>query len=38
MEQFSFEVSIKFKSFRVISLITYLGQLGSFYSLFVIMR
>jgi hypothetical protein len=36
MKQFNFEVSIKFQSFIVISLIAYLGHLGSFSSLFII--
>jgi hypothetical protein len=35
MKQFIFEVSIKFQSFIVISMFAYLGQLGSFFSLFI---
>jgi hypothetical protein len=36
MKQFSFEISIKFQSFRIIFLFVYLGQLGSFSSLFLL--
>jgi hypothetical protein len=35
MEEFSFEVSIKFQFFKVIYLFSYWGQLESFSSLFI---